>query len=269
MEEENEYQAYLALFEKEINNAMQKRLLDANQVEPPVATWEFVHTRVEEFSVRTLADWMTVLPDCIQIVKKFALDFSIYKANINPQIEMQIWLDTNQTSRIEDSSAILTEGMYVIAHYADQLLPFAFTCLNKISLLSPKFSDAVKIVFKIGGLIEVGQDKFYYPTLVMFELKYAALFCVYIKNFAFLPNNPITRQKHYELWAANAPRLASCINSILSNPNFEFINEIETDDYGCFDRDNPGYLQNLNLNGVSWDEFYIPYELLDKAKAKD
>ena len=86
------------------------------------------------------------------------------------------------------------------------------------------------------------------------------------KNFAFLPNHPIYKQRQYEIWKLNAPRLAKVLEEFNNNTHFDLLSE--AGDFGktASISSNIYYLQNGPITGVedeNWDEFYIPFNLLN------
>ena len=92
---------------------------------------------------------------------------------------------------------------------------------------------------------------------------------IYTRNLCYLPHNPITKSKQYEVWKLNAPRLARSLESFNTKTTLSLIMEGEYwKNGGAFNDKHPFYLMNTSIDGVEdpdWDEFYMPFEILEDS----
>ncbi len=228
---------------------IQQRLLNAKLSERPVARWNFF-TKTNERPYNTTQDWQVLWDESAKLLDQFAKNFG------SQSVRMTIC----KVSSFKDIPSLEYrshfEGLHARLENLQQLAPFVFEQLAKRNFNPIE----IEVIFSIGGFIKFNKEDVWYSNL--FELSIGTGIEIRVRNFVFLPNHSITRQKHYELWAENAPRLAQCVNVILQNPSFELGADRDLDDYGIYDSENPKYLFNYRLDGIDWNESYIPYELL-------
>lgn len=84
------------------------------------------------------------------------------------------------------------------------------------------------------------------------------------KNICFLPCNPIEKVRQYNIWKENAPLLAHLIYNFSRKTKLSLLTEVgEMFRFGCISS-NLFYLSNKSITGIDWDEFHVPFELLNE-----
>ena len=249
------------------------KLLECHN-DKPVGTWDFFYESVEPEAEDPLQQWAKMIDLTRPFVEEFmkVFEYSFYDGYPYTSLRVRIMHDDSLLNKYPPVIYNHFESFTISLKNLDSLKPIVLEHLKQYKKLDDKRYNSICLYIDIPGKVTFTYPNDYYSTsdyfskLFEIEIRSGVAFSIKVRNFAFLPNHPILRKKQYELWAINAPKLAHCINVISNTPNLRLnIEDRRTDGYGSFDSDHTGYLFNISVSGVDWDEFYIPYELLGSA----
>lgn len=214
-----------------------------------VGQWYF-DIEGHEFQV-TREHWMSALDDTRLLLNSLQRSFSVNAVDIKAIVKE-------------------TNGEYKNYHYGNHQTS------ESINRVWQAISESTQVNYDFGIDVEIGcngsiwqPEPLHVENLFTIKLQRANSIGITLStsNFAFLPNNPIAKVHQFELWKQNAPLLARVLYEFTKGSKLKLlVNPGEFVRYGIISR-NIFYLSNTAITGVedpSWDEFHVPFELLDK-----
>ncbi|OIN60967.1 hypothetical protein [Arsenicibacter rosenii] len=227
-------------------NKLRIRTLEPNMSDAVVGQWLFANESKSDSFIDKL---IMSNKELVNIIVLFIDALNSYN------LKIEIKDDENNHNYID---CILFKTM-LIKNY-NSIYEYTERVLKRKSNRTHHEVENIKIVFSIDGSVYIESTEIWFPKLLEFELS-QDLLKINACNFAYLPLNPILEEEHYNIWALNAPLLASILKSVFNTSIFKWIYHSDPDHYSTCDQRNPLFLINSpKVDYDYWDYEYMPYE---------